>query len=86
MLPLNKFCALDIRQLSNTLKYQYIFTEALGGLVYSENGVSFDGNQGIKDQQLALKWVYDNIENFGGNKSEVSMVMTRQKRGRDWVY
>jgi len=43
--------------------------------VYSEGGVSFDGNQGIKDQQLALKWVYDNIENFGGNKSEVNILM-----------
>jgi len=51
--------------------YPTFCIESLGALVYSEGGVSFNGNQGIKDQQLALKWVYNNIEYFGGNKSKV---------------
>ena len=50
----------------------YHFLDALGCLVFEEEGVSFNGNQAIKDQQLALKWVNENIHQFGGNKSRVS--------------
>ncbi|XP_050305672.1 juvenile hormone esterase-like isoform X2 [Anthonomus grandis grandis] len=31
------------------------------------------GNYGLKDQVLALKWVQRNIENFGGNKDNVTI-------------
>nr|XP_039252805.1 acetylcholinesterase-like [Styela clava] len=46
----------------------------LGFLVHKEVGkLDIEGNQGLKDQQLALKWVQDNIPNFGGNKYEVTI-------------
>ena len=42
------------------------------GFLRSDNGV-LEGNQGLWDQHLAIKWVHDNIASFGGNPNEVTI-------------
>lgn len=32
------------------------------------------GNWGLKDQALAIRWVHENIEAFGGNRSAITLV------------
>uniref|UniRef100_A0A1B6JIA5 Carboxylic ester hydrolase n=1 Tax=Homalodisca liturata TaxID=320908 RepID=A0A1B6JIA5_9HEMI len=44
---------------------------ALGFLSLENEEVS--GNAGLKDQTLALKWVHDNIESFGGDPNNVTI-------------
>ncbi|XP_076812124.1 para-nitrobenzyl esterase-like [Clavelina lepadiformis] len=46
----------------------------LGFLVFKKSLFTFEGgNQAMKDQQLALKWVQENIGNFGGDKNMVTI-------------
>ena len=39
----------------------------------AENERGISGNYGILDQIAALEWVYENIENFGGDKENISI-------------
>ncbi|GJF09300.1 para-nitrobenzyl esterase [Mycolicibacterium cyprinidarum] len=46
---------------------------ALGFLRYQGNSAAIDGNFAILDQQLAMKWVKDNIERFGGDADKITL-------------
>ncbi|XP_054165694.1 cholinesterase-like [Oppia nitens] len=43
------------------------------GFIYDEQESSAQGNVGLFDQLLALKWVRENIHNFGGNKDKITI-------------
>lgn len=43
----------------------------LGFLSLPEAGIG--GNTALKDQLMALKWVHENIEKFGGNPNNVTL-------------
>lgn len=46
----------------------------IGVLGFMSLGTSeYSGNQGLKDQQLALTWIHANIHNFGGDPNRVTI-------------
>lgn len=46
---------------------------ALGFLSFNDPNLQIPGNAGLKDQTLALKWVRDNAQFFGGDPQNVGI-------------
>jgi carboxylesterase type B len=45
----------------------------LGSLGFISTGEDAPGNNGLKDQVMAMKWIRDNIESFGGDSDSVTL-------------
>lgn len=45
----------------------------ISGFLSTEDEV-VPGNNGLRDQILALKWIKDNVEYFGGNPNSITIL------------
>lgn len=62
----------DITNLTNVITVTINYRLGILGFYWNDN-YGFEGNYGIEDQIMALKWVHNNIEYFGGDPSRVTI-------------
>ncbi len=43
------------------------------GFLYLEGEGGVDGNAGLLDQRMAIKWIRDNARAFGGNPENITL-------------
>lgn len=56
-----------------TINYRVSAPGFLAGVKDKKTGEKLTGNYGIQDQILAMKWVKDNIEQFGGDPDKITL-------------
>lgn len=50
------------------------FNYRLGAFGFMSLGTpEYSGNMGMKDQQMAIQWVYENIGHFGGDNQRITL-------------
>lgn len=55
--------------------FQVTFNYRLGPFGFlSLKMPEYSGNMGMKDQVLAIKWVNEHIEQFGGDKNRITLM------------
>lgn len=67
---LDTLFAPDFLLTQNNIVVHIEFRTLLFGFLNLRYG-EYTGNMGLKDQQLGLKWIYENIEQFSGKKDEI---------------
>lgn len=50
------------------------------GFLYVEGVGGVEGNAGLLDQRMAIKWVRNNIAAFGGNKDNITLFSGKNKK------
>jgi hypothetical protein len=54
--------------------------KVLAGFLSTQDDV-IPGNNGLKDQLLAIQWTHDNIHLFGGNPDQITILDKVQAQG-----
>ena len=55
------------------LQTEMLYNEGISG-IYGYKWPSYGGSNGIYDQIQAIRWVYDNIDQFGGNPDNITIM------------
>ena len=68
----NEYDGTVITAASNMIVVRISYRLGVFGFFYLKD-TEAQGNQAILDQNLALKWIYENAERFGGNKNRITI-------------